>query len=151
MRRWRKPLMMGVFLMGEATAEGRLYNCSPRLACLPGVGCGRRNLPPKSGCINYLRAGEWGFYNRSSAVDANGLMSRGRRANPVLTYETALRRFFASRRWRKPMMRAVFPDGDGGRWVRQPPKDGCIIVAPGWLAYLGLVVEGGIYRRRAVV
>ena len=24
---------------GEATAEGRLYNCSPRLACLPGVGC----------------------------------------------------------------------------------------------------------------
>ena len=33
------------------------------------------------------------------------------------------------------------PMGDGGRWVRQPPKDGCIIVAPGWLAYLGLVVE----------
>ena len=32
-------------------------------------------------------------------------------------------------------------DDDGGRWVRQPPKDGCIIVAPGWLAYLGLVVE----------
>ena len=29
-------------------------------------------------------------------------------------------------------------DDDGG-W--QPPKDGCIIVAPGWLAYLGLVVE----------
>ena len=42
-------------------------------------------------------------------------------------------------------------DDDGGRWVRQPPKDGCIIVAPGWLAYLGLVVERGIYRRRAVV
>ena len=50
------------------------------------------------------------------------------------------------RRWRNPM-------GDGGRCgrrnpmmmaddgVRQPPKDGCIIVAPGWLAYLGLVVE----------
>jgi len=35
--------------------------------------------------------------------------------------------------------------------VREPPKDGCIIVAPGWLAYLGLVVERGIYRRRAVV
>ena len=32
-------------------------------------------------------------------------------------------------------------DDDGGRWVRQPPKSGCIIVAPGWLAYLGLVVE----------
>ena len=36
------------------------------------------------------------------------LVSRGRQANPVLTYETALRRFFASRRWRKPMMRAVW-------------------------------------------
>ena len=24
---------------GEASAEGRLYNRSPRLACLPGVGC----------------------------------------------------------------------------------------------------------------
>ena len=26
------------------------------------------------------------------------------------------------------------------RW-RQPPKDGCIIIAPGWLAYLGSVEE----------
>ena len=34
------------------------------------------------------------IYNRSSAVDVNALMSRGRQANPVLTYETALRRFF---------------------------------------------------------
>ena len=49
------------------------------------------------------------MYNRSSAVDVRGLVSRGRQANPVLTYETALRRFFASRRWHKPMMRAVFP------------------------------------------
>ena len=44
------------------------------------------------------------FYNRSSAVDACATVSRGRQANPVLTYETALRRFFAygddaSRRW----------------------------------------------------
>ena len=67
-----------------------------------------RDLPPKSGCINYLQAGGCGFYNRSSAVVADALMSRGRQANPVLTYETALRRFFASRRWRKPMMRAFF-------------------------------------------
>ena len=143
-----------------ATAEGRLYNCSPRLACLPGVGCGRRQLPPKSGCINYLQIEGWGFYNRSSAVVANALMSRGRRANPVLTYETALRRFFASRRWRNPMM-MFFSMGMVIRWWRffadvaddgwQPPKGGCIIVAPGWLAYLGLVVEGGGYRRRAVV
>ena len=72
--------------MGEATAEGRLYNCSPRLACLPGVGCEGGNLPPKSGCINYLQAGGCGFYNRSSAVDARALMSRGRQVNPVLTY-----------------------------------------------------------------
>ena len=34
------------------------------------------------------------FYNRSSAVDARASVSRGRQANPVLTYETALRRFF---------------------------------------------------------
>ena len=39
---WRNPLMSAFFLMGEATAEGRLYNRSPRLACLPGVGCRRR-------------------------------------------------------------------------------------------------------------
>ena len=34
------------------------------------------------------------IYNRSSAVVVNASMSRGRRANPVLTYTTALRRFF---------------------------------------------------------
>ena len=34
------------------------------------------------------------IYNRSSAVDVRVLASRGRQANPVLTYETALRRFF---------------------------------------------------------
>ena len=34
------------------------------------------------------------IYNRSSAVDVNASMSRGRQANPVLTCETALRRFF---------------------------------------------------------
>ena len=56
--------------MTKATAEGRLYNHSPRLACLPGVSCERGNLPPKSGCINYLQAGGCGFYNRSSAVVA---------------------------------------------------------------------------------
>ena len=50
---------MAVFINGdgnpqmEATAEGRLYNHSPRLACLPGVSCERINLPPKSGCINH--------------------------------------------------------------------------------------------------
>ena len=47
------------------------------------------------------------IYNRSSAVDANGLASWGRQANPVLTYETALRRFFGLRRWRNPMMMTI--------------------------------------------
>ena len=46
--------------------------------------------------------------------------------NPM-TKATAEGRFF-------PMGMAIC------RW-RQPPKDGCIIVAPGWLAYLGSVAE----------
>ena len=54
--RWRIP-MDGGCINGnpkmEATAEGRLYNHSPRLACLPGVRAERINLPPKSGCINH--------------------------------------------------------------------------------------------------
>ena len=58
------------------------------------------------------------FYNRSSAVVARALASRGRQANPVLTYETALRRFFAYggvlRRWRNPMMMA---DDGAIRWM----------------------------------
>ena len=58
------------------------------------------------------------FYNCSSAVDVRASVSRGRQANPVLTYETALRRFFAYggvlRRWRNPMMMA---DDGAIRWV----------------------------------
>ena len=58
------------------------------------------------------------FYNRSSAVVARASVSRGRQANPVLTYETALRRFFAYggvlRRWGNPMWEAT-ADGGGGR------------------------------------
>ena len=59
LRRWRMSMENG-FINGDgnsmtkATAEGRLYNHSPRLACLPGVSCGRINLPPKSGCINHV-------------------------------------------------------------------------------------------------
>ena len=54
----------------------------------------------------------WGvFYNRSSAVVVNASMSRGRRANPVLTYETALRRFFCD-----TSRRVGRSDDDGGRW-----------------------------------
>ena len=53
-----------------------------------------------------------GFYNRSSAVVARALVSRGRQANPVLTYETALRRFFAygAIRW-------VMADDGAIRWM----------------------------------
>ena len=83
----------------------------------------------------------WGvFCNRSSAVDANGLAPRGRQANPVLTCETALRRFFRLWRCIAPLVGVFW--GDGNPLMEgQPPKDGWIIVAPGWLAYLGLVVE----------
>ncbi|HAM94800.1 MAG TPA: hypothetical protein DCP86_04715 [Porphyromonadaceae bacterium] len=51
--------MENVFINGDgnsmtkATAEGRLYNHSPRLASQPGVRERKKNLPPKSGCINH--------------------------------------------------------------------------------------------------
>ena len=56
--------------------------------CIPGYG----RVP--SLCDERVQTGGCVFYNRSSAVVVNASMSRGRRANPVLTYETALRRFF---------------------------------------------------------
>ena len=105
----------------------------------------------------------------------------------MLTYETALRRFWAMHRtlahvngewffamhrtvgayrwrmffcdashvgayrWRMVfLMHRTLSHTDGWwfyqwgmaiRWRRQPPKDGCIIIAPGWLAYLGSVAE----------
>ena len=46
---------------------------------------------------------------------------------------------------------AVLSMGMAIRGWRQPPKDGCIIIAPGWLAYLGAEPRELIYRRRAVV
>ena len=71
------------------------------------------------------------LYNRSSAVDVRASVSRGRQANPVLTYETALRRFFAYggvlRRWRNQMMMA--DDVRGNRRRRgsgvPPARRGC--------------------------
>ena len=57
----------------------------------------------------------WGvFYNRSSAVVVNALMSRGRRANPVLTYETALRRFSSTQPLSTTALRR-FPSVDVSR------------------------------------
>ena len=72
------------------------------------------------------------LYNRSSAVVRVPPVSRGRQANPVLTYETALRRFLGD---------GFFAMTMAIRRRRQPPKGGCIIIAPGWLAYLGAVEE----------
>ena len=50
----------------------------------------------------------------------DALASRGRQANPVLTYETALRRFFAYggvlRLWRNPMMMADDVDAQSDGW-----------------------------------
>ena len=67
------------------------------------------------------------------------MVSRGRQANPVLTYITALRRFLG---WRimKPHFGGLYSAmAIAIRRRRQPPKGGCIIIAPGWLAYLGSV------------
>ena len=77
--------------------------------CIPGYG----RVP--SLCDERVQTEGWRLYNRSSAVVARASVSRGRQANPVLTYETALRRFFAYggvlRRWGKPMGEAT---ADGG-------------------------------------
>ena len=81
--------------------------------CVPGYGrvpslCDER--VQTEGCVD--------IYNRSSAVVARVLASRGRQANPVLTYETALRRFFVM---------VVYCAVGAIRWVmaddgvRQPP------------------------------
>ena len=72
------------------------------------------------------------LYNRTSAVVRVPPVSRGRQANPVLTYITALRRFLGD---------GFFVMGMAIRRRWQPPKSGCIIIAPGWLAYLGSVEE----------
>ena len=41
--------------------------------------------------------------------------------------------------WRTMWMRNTM--GDGGRWGEATAEGRLIIVAPGWLVYLGLVVE----------
>ena len=93
----------------ESTAEERLYKSRKIILASwvsrPAIGSG---VPParemrrmrsayrvteKSRRSATMPMWRWHFYNRSSAVVANGLVSRGRLANPVLTYKTALRRF----------------------------------------------------------
>ena len=75
------------------------------------------------------------FYNCSSAVVARALVSRGRQANPVLTYETALRRFFAygddaSRRGVQSDGWRTMGQSDGWRTMWEATADG------GEVAYL---------------
>ena len=98
--RWCQPMWMRN-TMGDG---GRCGRQPPKSGCIIvapgwlaylGLVVEGGNLPPKSGCRNYLQTeGCVYIYNRSSAVVVNVSMSRGRQANPVLTYETALRRFF---------------------------------------------------------
>ena len=107
--------------MGEATADGG------EVAYLRHAEVGVEENPGTLRCA--LRTGL-----RKSAVAL-----RRESANRGMTIiQPLFGGFFAYggvlRRWRKPMMMA-------DDVVRQAPKDGCIIVAPGWLAYLGLVVE----------
>ena len=105
----RQPPMAGKWrTSGTQSLVSRRIPARYAALCIPGYGrvpslCDER--VQTEGCVD--------IYNRSSAVVANVLVSRGRQANPVLTYETALRRFFAYgddalRRWGNPM--------DGGRW-----------------------------------
>ncbi len=61
-----------------------------------------------------------------------------------LFYTTALRRFFAMAMHRAIgacRCGAVFAMGMAIRRQWQPPKGGCVIIATGWLAYLGSVEE----------
>ena len=81
------------------------------------------------------------LYNRSSAVVAHAPVSRGRRANPVLTYITALRRFLGD----------GFCDGDGNQ-MGKATVEGWLYNHSPRLACLPGVSRGIIiYRRRAVV
>ena len=105
LRRWGKPMDGGRcgcairwVMAGKWRTSGTQRLVSRRIParyaalCVPGYG----RVP--SLCDERVQTEGWGFYNRSSAVDVRALVSRGRQANPVLTYETALRRFF--RLWR---------------------------------------------------
>ena len=86
----RQPPMAGKWrTSGTQSLVSRRIPARYAALCIPGYGrvpslCDER--VQTEGCVD--------IYNRSSAVVVNALMSRGRQANPVLTYETALRRFF---------------------------------------------------------
>ena len=122
LRRWGKPMMMaddvggnrrwrgsGVPPARRGWCRGESRHATLRFAYRVTEECRRsatRECKPSDD-----------IYNRSSAVVARALVSRGRRANPVLTYETALRRFFRLWRCIAPMgqsaLRRFFAYGDG--------------------------------------
>ena len=84
---WQSALFMGKWRTSGTQLRGRCAKSRHAAASLRVPGYVRvsslRDEMRLSGCL----------YNRSSAVDVRVLVSRGRQANPVLTYETALRRF----------------------------------------------------------
>ena len=84
---WQSALFMGKWRASGTQLRGRCAESRHAVASLRVPGYVRvsslRDEMRLSGCL----------YNRSSAVDVRVLTSRGRQANPVLTYETALRRF----------------------------------------------------------
>ena len=88
--RWaRQPPKVGKWrTSGTQRLVSRRIPARYAALCIPGYG----RVP--SLCDERVQTGGCGFYNRSSAVVVNASMSRGRRANPVLTYETARRRLF---------------------------------------------------------
>ena len=85
---WQPPMAGKWRTSGTQRLVSRRIPARYAALCIPGYG----RVP--SLCDERVQTGGCGFYNRSSAVVVNASMSRGRRANPVLTYETALRRFF---------------------------------------------------------
>ena len=84
---WQSALFMGKWRASGTQLRGRCAESRHAAASLRVPGYVRvsslRDEMCLSGCL----------YNRSSAVDVCALASRGRQANPVLTYETALRLF----------------------------------------------------------
>ena len=84
---WQPPMAGKWRTSGTQRLVSRRIPARYAALCIPGYG----RVP--SLCDERVQTGGCGFYNRSSAVVVNASMSRGRRANPVLTYETALRRF----------------------------------------------------------
>ena len=93
---------------------GRMRRIPARIRFAPRTGLRKSAVAPRR-CM-----WRWYFYNRSSAVVAHASVSRGRRANPVLTYKTALRRFLrCTARCRIPMENGFFyaPHVVAYRWM----------------------------------